>query len=483
MMNFDVLAEPELEFGVGKHIDIRFGISESGPFDLSSTLRPSSIRAGVVGTNETLEGLAAWLERCRGLIEAKATNRPRLFPSFPGFNEETAFQSSLLLEQRLTRAIPNREIQSVVNAGRTGERIEAAVEVFAEETKFLAENTPAEVILCAVPLQLLTAMIGEDDSVIDDDEGKDSEMENEVDFHDLLKARVMRFRKPVQIVLPMTYDNSKRLRQVHRRDRERQLQDEATRAWNLHTALYYKAGGTPWRMLRASGALATCFVGISFYRTRDNSLLRTSIAQVFDERGDGIVVRGGPVELSKDDRQPHLNTDDARSLLAAALTRYREEHKHLPARAVLHKSSAFNAEELEGFGQALTAMNVETHDFVHVTDSFIRLLRPRAYPPLRGSMANLDGRTAVLYTRGSVPFFATYPGMYVPRPVELRFDSADQTPKFLAQELLALTKMNWNNTQFDGAQPITTRAARQVGRILKYVGLDAPVEPRYSFYM
>ena len=28
----------------------------------------------------------------------------------------------------------------------------------------------------------------------------------------------------------------------------RPLQDEATRAWNFHTALYYKAGGTPWRL-------------------------------------------------------------------------------------------------------------------------------------------------------------------------------------------------------------------------------------------
>jgi hypothetical protein len=43
--------------------------------------------------------------------------------------------------------------------------------------------------------------------------------------------------------------------------------------------------------------------------------------------------------------------------------------------------------------------------------------------------------------------------------------------------------MNWNNTQFDGHDPITVRAARQVGKILKYVGPDEPVEPRYAHYM
>lgn len=47
------------------------------------------------------------------------------------------------------------------------------------------------------------------------------------------------------------------------------LQDEATRAWNLHIALYYKADGTPWRMPRRDSDLSTCYVGVSFYRTTD----------------------------------------------------------------------------------------------------------------------------------------------------------------------------------------------------------------------
>jgi len=43
--------------------------------------------------------------------------------------------------------------------------------------------------------------------------------------------------------------------------------------------------------------------------------------------------------------------------------------------------------------------------------------------------------------------------------------------------------MNWNSTEFGGKVPITVRAARQVGKILKYVEPDAPVEPRYAHYM
>jgi hypothetical protein len=73
--------------------------------------------------------------------------------------------------------------------------------------------------------------------------------------------------------------------------------------------------------------------------------------------------------------------------------------------------------------------------------------------------------------------------MYIPRPLLLNLHKTEQTPRFLMNEVLALTKMNWNNTQFDGAEPITIQAARQVGSILKYVADDEEVAARYSFYM
>jgi hypothetical protein len=59
-------------------------------------------------------------------------------------------------------------------------------------------------------------------------------------------------------------------------------------------------------------------------------------------------------------------------------------------------------------------------------------------------------RETYLYTRGSVDFFRTYPGMYVPNPLLLHAQRRD-TPDWnlLLKETLALTKMNC--TQFDGA--------------------------------
>ena len=56
-------------------------------------------------------------------------------------------------------------------------------------------------------------------------------------------------------------------------------------------------------------------------------------------------------------------------------------------------------------------------------------------------------------------------------------------PEELLQEILALTKMNWNSTRFVNAEPITLSAARNVGAILKYVSNDTSIQARYSYYM
>ena len=103
------------------------------------------------------------------------------------------------------------------------------------------------------------------------------------------------------------------------------------------------------------------------------------------------------------------------------------------------------------------------------------LVRDGNYPPLRGSFVQI-GRDGLLFTRGSVPHYRTYPGLRVPP------HSCDTPMSELASEVLALTKMNWNSTQFDQATPIPIRAARQVGRGLKYIPFGQAEQSDYRFY-
>ena len=156
----------------------------------------------------------------------------------------------------------------------------------------------------------------------------------------------------------------------------------------------------------------------------------------------------------------------------------------MPARVALHKTSQFNDAELKGFVEAAKANNIAKLDAISLWEgSPIRLFRVGAYPPLRGTTMHLDQSTHLLYLRGSVDFFQTYPGQYIPRPITFKCDQVEQTPTFLAREILALSKMNWNDTQFDGGSPITIAAARKVSGILKYVGHDDSLAHRYSHYM
>jgi hypothetical protein len=139
--------------------------------------------------------------------------------------------------------------------------------------------------------------------------------------------------------------------------------------------------------------------------------------------------------------------------------------------------------ETRGFRAAGAAHQIDVAEFLTVRRSFTRLFREGTYPPLRGTFLRLQDATGLLYLRGSVQFFETYPGMYVPRPLEFSVCYGETTLEQLAREMLSLSKLNWNNTQFDGGEPITVRAARRVGDILKCVPEGAPIQPSFRFYM
>jgi argonaute-like protein implicated in RNA metabolism and viral defense len=239
----------------------------------------------------------------------------------------------------------------------------------------------------------------------------------------------------------------------------------------------------PWKLVTNINRPSVCFVGIGFYRSRDRKVLNTSIAQIFDELGNGVILRGTPVEIDKEDERPHLSAQQAHDLLIQALNEYKVALSNFPGRLVLHKSSNYNAAELEGFKSATKALHVGTVDFVTVMDTKLKLFRKGIYPPYRGTHIELDRETHLLYTRGAVKYYQTYTGMYVPQPLEIRIIESDESPGVVCSEILSLTKMNWNNTQFDGKYPITIGCARRVGQIMKYLDEGDKPQISYSYYM
>jgi hypothetical protein len=484
-MKARVLDEPALEFRAGnRHEDPRYGIVQFGPADADTDTAPRRVTVGIVGSARAVEGLRRWLDKCASPIGRKVPKpgQENLFIEFPGFNVDSGFLAELVHSDGLVREIANSDIRRLA-AGASAEAVERTASSYADEARSLSEVGQCQAIFVIRPEELDTADMT-DGGPIDEneEEEKDEATHSEDDsssFHDIIKAKSLGLSCPVQVIREETWTGKRPANSK----REGSLQDEASRAWNLFTALYYKAGGTPWRLPRSSTDLVTCYVGVSFYRTRDGSSLHTAVAQIFNQRGDGVVVRGGQASVSKDDRQPHLSVGDSKKLVIDALTEFKLVHKHMPARLVVHKSSAFNCAEREGFGAGAEEKDLSQLELIWVQkDGGPRLFRSGQLPPLRCSVLELQHDAILVYTRGSIPFFRTYPGLYVPSPILLR-SLGDVDLVNAAVEVLGLSKMNWNNAQLDEREPLTLRTARRVGSILKHVASDQPFATRYAYYM
>jgi hypothetical protein len=483
-VNAEVIDEPSLEFAGGaRHIDCRFGVAEYGPADLGSPSAPTTIKVGMLGDQRSIDGLNRWLERCAQPIDAKIEDRPGLWPQFPGFSTEVGYHAELAMDTRLQRTIKASKLSQLESLSPAA-RVDQALELYLEELKTLAQEGRPDIVICDIPdlLQDLDTLPMPGDSEEPTSSGAFS-LSRPSAFHDLLKARAMKLRVPLQLVRGSTYDSSRVKRQKRKKWKARGRQDDATIAWNFFTALYYKAGGTPWRMVRNTTEIDTCFAGIAFFQSPDRRSTATSVAQVYNQRGDGVVVRGGPAKRSSRDRQLHLSRKDAGEVLRTALEAYKAEHRHAPARLVVHKTSDFNKAETEGMLSTAAELDLDGCELVWVTTPTTRLYRSGYHPPRRGTFLRLADDECLLYTRGSVEWYETYPGMYVPSPIGLRAASLDRDILNVAEEVLALSKMNWNSTRFDGRLPVSLRTARQVADIIKHLDQDAYVEPTYAYYM
>ncbi len=478
------LEEPALEFGDGGcHIDPRFGLCEFGP------LQPSVgdvVKIGVIGSAETVEGFATFMQRAMKGIDSERPELANLNPAFPGLGNRNPFRCTFEVDQASSIAIPKKDFRDIEKIARHEDAVRAGVELFINHARSLLEGSARpDVIVLALPLPFIQKVVNAKIGVSEtggDDEDEPEQNDSILNFRDLFKAEAINLRVPTQIAWPTLWDDTAKIPRKLK-DTDRSVQGPATRAWNVLNALFYKAGKVPWRLLPSDGQYKTCYLGISFYRDIDGQQLWTSTAQMFDERGRGLILRGARAQTKFGGRHPYLNRVDAFALVAKSLDAYRLHHKHLPARIVVLKTSRFENEESSGFIDALDEAGVEISDLVWIQESsHISLLRDGNYPVLRGTFLDL-GDKGLLYTRGSVPYYGTYPGSRVPKALMLRpHPESHSSLSQLSNEVLALTKMNWNSTQFDQRLPIPIRAAKEVGRILKYMNYGEREQSDYRYY-
>ena len=475
-MDYFYLGEPLLDFANGSHVCPRAGITRYAVYDSNSIPRRNDILLGAVGTNENIDLLKSWLEKSSRFISEKHSNQPNLFQSFTGFNKQSGFSTELILSDSNIKPLLKKELEEILTIKNPLRRIEEAVELYSEKIKFLVQNKNPEVIITIIPDKV-------HEKISSQRSGKEDQIEDhlgdiETNFRRMLKANIMRYSNvPIQIVRERTLKGNPK--------GTGSTQDDATTAWNLCTAIYYKSSNNtiPWKLKPDLTKPLTCYVGISFYRSRDKKIVYSSLAQIFDEMGRNVILRGTPEDINKDDRRPYLNDEQSYNFLNSAINEYRIAMNTYPARLVIHKTSQYSDGEISGFGEVSNDLRIDLVDMVSLSDSSIRLFRRGSYPPYRGSLVKLETMKYLLYTRGSVSYFQTYPGKYIPQPIEIEIQKSESSPIQICNEILALTKMNWNNTQFDRKYPISIECARNVGKIIKYLEPNHTPQANYRFYM
>lgn len=500
-IKLEYIPEPKLQFGqYFEHEDTKTGLAEFGPFGKNvSGLHPSEIKLGFIGTRETISGAREWFEECRSPIESENIKiiRPpskiepsRLFSElntensrsvryekilnrdFIGFDMQSPFQCSFQMNERWEKILTPRELDMLLAIEDKEARIWQLVGRIESEIESLATTSPSPDIIV---LALTPAIVEQAHAV---------RLSGNfyLNFRRAIKARAMRWNIPLQLLQRRTVTG-----------KGPDLQEKATRAWNFCTAQYYKSDGIPWRPTTLDRDV--CFVGISFYISRDLNdklTMRSSVAQAFDYLGQGLVLRGDPFEWNEDKLglTPHLKKDDARKLIEDTLREYLRVIGIPPRRVVIHKSSEFwgsnhqEYNELDGFYEGIENIfpRCET-DFVALRQSGIHLYREGMYPPLRGTYCSINDDLHLLYTMGFIPYLETYPGSYVPEPWQLTDHHGGSSPKDLFREILTLTKMNVNNCAFADGTPITLSFSQKIGEIMKHIPEDGIVQAKYKFYM
>lgn len=257
--------------------------------------------------------------------------------------------------------------------------------------------------------------------------------------------------------------------------------DRCSVMWRLSIALYTKAGGVPWKLAETRPGAA--FVGLGYaLRTSANQRFVRCAAQVFDDRGAGLQFVGYTAAERDgtriDGENPFLTRQQMHAVLARSLLLYQAQHRgSLPKRVVVHKTTEFKGREFEGAFDALARIpDVELIQLQQQTPwRGVRGTangKPDNWPVLRGTLVHLSGTDLLLWTQGNAPSVARRGNFYkegrgIPHPVLLSRAAGHSKATEAAADVLALTKMDWNNDSLYNQIPVTIAYAKDLAQILR----------------
>lgn len=476
------LDEPELTFGHNQNTyDPRDGLTLFGPI---SRTKVSDIKLGIIGTLQGIQRMTNWLHKIQRPVKSLDNDIAR--PFFPGF--EAAFEGSINFNAIQTIEVDPDKISHFLKYTDSHQRVYRLVNLYTEELLRYKkeEETPIQVWFVVIPDEIYTfgrpksRVPITDDSIRIGIKDRDSRIQPqlfEVDrelqkaylfamhFHNQLKYRLLKDQIITQIIREGTIAY-KEILNVKGKPKRDLAKFESAIAWNISNTLYYKVGGTPWKL--ASVRDGVCYVGLVYKRIETDRDERTACcaAQMFLDSGDGLVFRGniGPW-YNPENRQYHLSKKSAYELIDKALKTFQLKKGGYPKEIFIHAKTYFDDEEWSGFleacGNKSKIVGIRIRD-----DRVFKLYRDRTYPILRGMMYSFNDKNAFLWTRGFIPRLQTVLGLETPNPLSAEICRGEIDIDTVCGDILALTKLNYNACIFADGKPVTLRFADMIGEVL-----------------
>jgi len=475
--------EPQLRFAHEQMLeDPKDGLALFGPPE-----KPIGVQYGLIGTPQGIRQFKTWARTMRGCIQADPDVESSVL--WPGF--DAVFRQEWPIEPRALIEVDAQELSRVVHLTDAHQRVFDTVELFSRPIeRWVREEDPKVALwfvvvpeelwaLCrpksrvsrfegvrpSVALTHATALRYQTQPGLFPEDNIAAEKHlYENHFHNQLKAKLLGCEAVTQILRQTTIAPEDYLDPWGRPVRK--LQDNATVAWNLGTAIYYKAGAKPWTL--ASIRDGVCYVGLVFKRSNNPKDPNEACcgAQMFLHTGEGIVFKGAVGAWgSTRPGEYHLSKEKAADIVSRCVETYVNWHNTPPRELFIHGRTVFNAAEIAGFRSAAPKDTAVTGIQIQRSDE-LKLFREGRRPVLRGVALEMDPRNAFLWTAGYVPKLLTYPGREVPRPLRVRIVFGDTKLGQVLADIMALTKVNFNACTFSDGLPVTLRFANDVGEIL-----------------
>ena len=274
-------------------------------------------------------------------------------------------------------------------------------------------------------------------------------------------------------------------------DKSINYKDQAKIRWWLSLGLYVKSNGTPWKV--KTDNTETAFVGLGYavrQNARDKVVLGSS--QIFDGHGNGLKFLLQPIDKPVFyNKNPFMSKEDAFRLVSNIRNTY---HKIDPViglkKLVLHKTTHFTGAEMEGISNALEGIdNIELLQIQQFSSwRAIKLIKNskgkhefNGYPIERGTVIQLDDFTFLLWTHGLIEsqelngkYFQGKRG--IPSPLLIKRFRGTDPIETVANDILKLTKMNWNGAELYKTFPVTIDFSKRLsvmGKQLEELGTKA----------